>query len=124
MSCGGLTVKEMKMPETGNPNVYTIYRGKYSITAPDGLTHYCMLGNTNEVIFMGDYTSDSNGIVCTLPTELRPESELVFPVCTGTTGTLDIMKIDVNGEITSSANTLIRLKGFTFNISCNYYSGS
>lgn len=112
------------MPETGNPNVYTIYRGKYSITAPDGLTHYCMLGNTNEVIFMGDYTSDSNGIVCTLPTELRPESELVFPVCTGTTGTLDIMKIDVNGEITSSANTLIRLKGFTFNISCNYYSGS
>lgn len=112
------------MAETGNPNVYTIYRGKYSITAPDGLSHYCMLSNTNDVIFMGDYTSDSNGLVCTLPSELRPESEVVFPVCTGTTGTLDVIKIAVNGEMTSSANTLIRLKGFTFNISCNYYSGS
>lgn len=112
------------MAETGNPNVYTIYRGKYSITAPDGLTHYCMLSNTNDVIFCGDYTSDSNGLVCTLPSELRPESELVFPVCTGNTGIVDAILIGINGEITSTANTLIRLKGFTFNISCNYYSGA
>ena len=114
------------MAETGNPNVYTIYRGKYSVTAPDNLTHYCMLSNTNDVIFWGDYTSDSNGDVATLPSELCPESNLKFAVCTtnGNTDSINILEIDVNGEITCVANEVIHLKGFSFNISCNYYSGA
>lgn len=114
------------MAETGNPNVYTIYRGKYPITAPDGLTHYCMLGNANEVIFMGDYTSDSSGLVCTLPNELCPESTLAFPICIDNSNTLtmDILEISANGNVYCSPNNLIKLKGFSFNISCNYYSGS
>lgn len=114
------------MPETGNPNVYTIYRGKYPITAPDGLEHYCMLTNANDVVFCGDYTADANGLVCTLPTKLRPESELIFPICAtlnGATNTTNLV-IKTNGKVTSKVSSKIRLKGFSFNISCNYYSGS
>ena len=111
------------MHDSGNPNVRTNYVGKFTITAPDNLDHYCMLSNVNDVIFCGDYTSDGNGLVCTLPNELKPESNLYFPIVAN--GNVVIIEIATNGEITSSElNTMHNLKGFSFNISCNYYSGS
>lgn len=111
------------MAETGNPNVYTIYRGKYAVTAPDGNEHYCMLSNTNDVIFMGNYVSDANGLVCTLPEELRPESNLRVPLIVNST--VRMVTIGANGNVTSAYNNATHyLKGFSFNISCNYYAGA
>lgn len=111
------------MAETGNPNVYTIYRGKYPITAPDGLTHYCMLTNVNDVVFCGNYTADANGLVCTLPNGIRPESTIHFPAYNEDDAMVH-MEVSPQGTVTcDTPSKLVYLRGLSFNISCNYYAG-
>lgn len=110
------------MPETGNPNVYTIYKGKYQITAPDGETHYCMLTATNEVIFCDNYKSNSSGLICTLPTELRPSETFKFPIVVNST--TRVVTFNTDGRITSSSSYSGQthyFNGFSFNLSGNIY---
>lgn len=111
------------MPNIGNSNVYTIYRGRYVVPAPDALEHICMLSNVNGVIFCGNYTADSNGKICTLPTELRPESTIHFPAY-NEDGVLCHVEVDSQGNvICDTPLKLVYLRGLSFNISCNYYAG-
>lgn len=110
------------MAETGNPNVRTNFKGKYSITAPDGLDHVCMLTNTNDVVFCDNYTSDSTGLICTLPPELRPNNTLKFPIIVNTAARVMIINTDGTLKTTTTyAGLLHYLEGFSFNISGNYY---
>lgn len=112
------------MAETGNPNVLTIYRGRYAIPASDGQDHYCMLSCVNDVIFCGNYTASPTGDICTLPYELRPEDAISFP-CYTADDLLCQVKVNRLGEVTCDRpNKDIMLRGMSFNISCNYYAGA
>ena len=110
------------MAESGNPNVYTIYKGKYSITAPDNATHVCMLSASNEVIFCDNYVSNSSGLICTLPTELRPNATMKFPIIVNSS--TRVVTFNTDGTVKSSTSYSGQthyLKGFSFNISGNIY---
>jgi hypothetical protein len=111
------------MTETGNTNVYTIYRGRYKVPATDNLDHYCMLTNVNDVVFMGNYTADSLGEICTLPADLAPESSIHFP-CYDEDGNLAHIVVSSFGIVTcDKPGKMVYLRGLSFNISCNYYAG-
>ena len=110
------------MAETGNPNVRTNYKGKYSVTSPDGDDHVCMLSAANDVIFCDDYKSDSTGLIMTLPTELRPLSTMKVPIVVNST--TRVITINTNGQVKSStsyAGQTHYFNGFSFNLSGNIY---
>ena len=110
------------MAETGNPNVRTNFKGKYNITAPDNATHVCMLSQTNEVIFCDNYVSNSSGLICTLPEELRPSQTLKFPIVVNST--TRVVTFNTNGQIKSSTSYSGQthyFNGFSFNLSGNIY---
>lgn len=56
------------MPDTGNPNTFKIFMGKYPTTD----SRFVMLTILNDVQFMDDYTADATGKLTTLPTQCRP----------------------------------------------------
>lgn len=56
------------MTDTGNPNSFKIFMGKYPTTA----NRFVMLTILNDVQFMDDYTADTTGKLTTLPAQCRP----------------------------------------------------
>lgn len=121
------------MADTGNPNVYTTFQGRYSVTVPTGTTTsnlFVMLSNVNDVQFMGDFQRSgyiANSVLLTLPTECRPSAETWF-ICTvtETLGTVtDIAKIINDGTVRLQSAHIgavtVRLRGTSFNISDNFY---
>ena len=56
------------MADTGNPNTFKIFMGKYPTTE----NRFVMLTILNDVQFMDDYTADGTGKLTTLPTQCRP----------------------------------------------------
>lgn len=56
------------MPDTGNPNTFKIFMGKYPTTS----NRFVMLTILNDVQFMDDYTADETGKLTTLPVQCRP----------------------------------------------------
>lgn len=110
------------MAETGNPNVRTNFKGKYSVTSPDGLDHVCMLSVTNDVIFCDDYKSNSSGLIMTLPEDLRPLSAMKVPIVVNST--TRVITINTNGEVKSSTSYSGQthyFNGFSFNLCGNIY---
>lgn len=56
------------MADTGNPNTFKIFMGKYPTTN----NRFVMLTILNDVQFMDDYTADATGKLTTLPAQCRP----------------------------------------------------
>lgn len=56
------------MPDTGNPDTFKIFMGKYPTTD----NRFVMLTILNDVQFMDDYTADETGKLTTLPAQCRP----------------------------------------------------
>ena len=109
------------MPESGNPNVYTSYRSKFSISAPDNGQHVCMLSNCNDVIFCDDYVSTSNGVICSLAQELWPDNPICMCVPNGN-NVIDIVWVYPNGSVEGNTGGVdYYMNGKSFNISGNYY---
>lgn len=121
------------MADTGNPNVYTTFQGRHSVTVPTGVTTtnaYIMLSNVNDVQFMGNYeVTDyvAGDTLLTLPPECRPTKDIAFICVVGNTTTeaMDIAKVGIDGTVklqSSNAGTAtVWLRGTNFNISDNFY---
>lgn len=110
------------MAETGNPNVRTNFKGKYSVTSPDGNDHVCMLTVTNDVVFCDNYVSNSSGLIMTLPEDLRPNTTMKVPIVVNTS--TRVITINTNGQVKSSTSYSGQthyFNGLSFNLSGNIY---
>lgn len=110
------------MAETGNPNVRTNFKGKYSVTSPDGADHVCMLSVANDVIFCDNYKSNSSGLIMTLPEDLRPNTTMKVPIVVNTS--TSVITINTNGQVKSSTSYSGQthyFNGFSFNLCGNIY---
>ena len=110
------------MADIGNPNFFKIFKGKYEITLPDGTKKHAMLSCTNDVILMAHLTSDANSLLATIPNELTPVRNLLFP-CFILGGTqLGYILIDTTGKIRADQpNKTYFTEGFSYNISSKFY---
>lgn len=110
------------MAETGNPNVRTNFKGKYSVTSPDGADHVCMLSIFNDVIFCDNYVSNSSGLIMTLPEDLRPNATMKVPIVVNSS--TRVITINTNGQVKSSTSYSGQthyFNGFSFNLCGNIY---
>lgn len=119
------------MPEhedTGNPNVFTIFQGKYGITPAEG----CALANDSAMLttmciveIMGDaeLTAYVDGSVfATLHEECWPESEVHMPVYFN--DTLVKLIIATSGEMSlsgASGDGTVHLEGLCFSNCDRWY---
>lgn len=128
------------MADVGNPNVFTIYKGKYELTPTEATfeSTSLMLTIQNMVQFLCDATIWTREDVCTLPEECRPKNMVVLPVC-GSTNLNNIvvttLTINPDGEVLFKQlpkervddNTdieqiiTLHLNGLSFSIGDNWY---
>lgn len=112
------------MPETGNPNVYTIFKGKYALTLEDGVSstnNVLMLTMVDVVQFLGDYTTGASGVVGTVPEECRPVAETYVPCYDATTGAVSFVRVMKDGTVMGNPTSELKLRGCNYNISGNHY---
>lgn len=119
----------------GNPNFFTTFKGKYSLTpSSEGVwdTPVVMLSCTNDVQIIGDahfangYTA---GTACAvLPEECRPGKGVGIPVSyhSGTAyGITTMVVVPTTGEVsfqdTFAEDVMFFVSGINFNISDNWY---
>lgn len=71
----------MPSPDTGNPNFFKVFKGRYAVAAPSPSAPepHVMLSCVNDVQFLCDFTADASGLVLTLPEDCRPSSEVWLP---------------------------------------------
>lgn len=114
--------------DTGNPNVYTTFKGRYELVPAAGQsvdTNVVMLSCTNDVQPLGDWTLvDYVGgtTFATLPAECRPGKEVMAPVVVD--GTIEVMTVQTNGDMALVASHdmgVLYLSGINFNISDRWY---
>lgn len=114
------------MPDTGDSNVYTTYKGRYEVVLEDGssaTSPVVMLTVVNQVQFCGDYTSGATGVIGRLPEECKPADTICLP-CFETTGNaLSYVLIHTDGTMTGEPDTSYELNGLEFHIAGNYYKG-
>lgn len=121
------------MAQTGNPNVYTIYAGKYNVSLGDGVTMEntsVMLTQTNEVIFMGNcevvaYTEGEP--ILELPEQCYPPLTFTIPVYhKDGAGVYEMVPLEIypNGDIScpvALTDGKLYTGGRSFNISGKWY---
>ena len=125
------------MPEevdTGNPNVYTTYKGRYQMQYAAEATAESanvMLTASNSVQFLADvqltgYTAGQP--FATLPTQCTPDDNVFF-YCVLEVGTVissALVQINPAGEMMLDINVsdgVLHITGAMFNIACNWYRG-
>ena len=100
-----------------NPNVYTSFTAREEVTLETGVTSTnttVMLTNVNMVLFCGDFTSQTAGLLLTLPEGFRPARAVRLPVLIAGQSssqqeiTVDIPPLDVSisktGSITATGS--------------------
>ena len=121
------------MAQTGNPNVYTIFAGKYNLSLGEGVTMEntsVMLTQTNEVIFMGNcevvaYTEGEN--ILDLPEQCYPPLMFTLPVYhKDGAGAYQIVPLEIypNGDIAcpvALTDGTLYTGGRSFNIGGKWY---
>ena len=109
------------MAELGNPNFFKTFKGKYQVPDANNTNHTVMLSCTNDVIFLDNYTANSNRLLCTLPTDLRPNANIII-YCRYNSGN-GYITINSNGQVqASTASREFYMRGLSFNISSNFYA--
>ena len=68
----------MPSADTGNPNFFKTFLGRFEADLPDGGKTAVMLTAMNEVCLMQDLTADSDGLLMTLPEQCRPKNPVRF----------------------------------------------
>lgn len=114
----------MPEPDKGNPNAYTIFKGRYAVTLEDDATSdnsTVMLTNTNDVQFCGDYTAGVSGVLGQLPESCRPVAEVSVICYDSTLNEVSRVNVGDDGTIMGTPNSTHMLRGCTFNISGNFY---
>lgn len=119
------------LEDTGNPNFFTTFKGRYSLVAAPGVTTSSttvMLSCVNDVQVIGDFvlTNYAAGdLFATLPTECAPGNLVKIPVVvTGDTPVVDILTIGIDGAmflLNNYATGMVHLSGVNFNISDKWY---
>ena len=120
------------MPETGNKNVFTTFKGKFAMEMADGQTssnETVMLSCVNDVQFLGNVTLSGYLLgepFATLPEECRPKSIVVFMAYLVTTGTDHIVPVQCSSSGWMSLaedveSGTLYLNGLSFQISDCWY---
>ena len=121
------------MVQTGNPNVYTIYAGKFELGLGEGVTMEnasMMLTNANEAIFMGNckvvaYTEGEP--ILELPEQCYPPLMFTIPVYhKDGAGVCKIVPLEIypNGDVScpvALTDGALYTGGRSFNIGGNWY---
>lgn len=68
----------MPSADTGNPNFFKTFLGRFEADLPDGGKTAVMLTAMNEVCMMQDLTADADGLLMTLPEQCRPKNPVRF----------------------------------------------
>lgn len=108
--------------DTGNPNVFKTFQGRYQVTVADGASYgstAVMLSCVNDVIFMGNAMSNQDGLIMTLPSDCTPNETVMLP-CGSDDGVL-LLSVETDGSISGQPNTMYHANGISFNISGNFY---
>lgn len=122
------------MPDTGNPDTFVTFFGRYPVTLPSGVvsdTPYVMKTNNNLICFLSDVQFDANSSpILTLDAECVPGNDLRFP-CYYDDGngniSLEMVIISsLTGNLTVLPNIaaqggLLYLNGLTFSMNSAYY---
>lgn len=114
----------MANTDKGNPNVFTVFKGKKAVTLASGASSSnsnVMLDCTNIVQFMGTFTANSSGEIGTLPEGFRPFTLVYVPCYSVSANSMQQVMIAPTGKITGTGGYLYNLTGCMFNISGNYY---
>lgn len=114
------------MPDTGDPNVYTTYMGRYEVVLEDGssaTSPVVMLTIVNQVQFCGNYTSGATGVIGQLPEECKPADTIYLPCFETTNNALSYVFIHTDGTMMGEPDTTYELNGLEFHIAGNYYKG-
>lgn len=112
------------MDDTGDPNVFTTYKGRFEVALEDGTSAtstVVMLTVVNDVQFCGDYTSGTTGILGQLPDECKPEETVYVPCFETTNHTLTYVFVHSDGTIMGEPDTVYELNGVSFHIAGNFY---
>ena len=114
--------------EKGNPNVFTTFKGRYTLVASAGQvvdTDVVMLSCTNDVQPIGDWTLTDyvqGATFATLPVECRPGKEVRAPVVVD--DSIEILSVQTDGSMSLNAthdHGVVYLSGINFNISDKWY---
>lgn len=74
------------IPDTGNPNAFTTFRGKFDLTINEGVTavkSYVVLSCTNNVTFLSAFTTtdyNTPEALFTLPAKCTPNNLTIIPI--------------------------------------------
>lgn len=120
------------MPETGNKNVFTTFKGKFALTMADGQTNSnetVMLSCVNDVQFLGNVTLSGYLLgepFATLPEGCRPKSIVVFMAYLVTNGIDHIVPVQCSSSGWMSLaedveSGTLYLNGLSFQISDCWY---
>lgn len=112
------------MPDTGNANVYTVFKGKYALTLEDGVAstnNALMMTAANVVQFLGDYVTGATGIVGSVPEACRPVAETYVPCYDATASAVSFVTVMEDGTVTGAPSSELKLRGCNYNISGNHY---
>lgn len=119
------------MPDTGNPNFFKTFKGRYELVPASGQTtdsNVVMLSCVNDVQFMGDFLLTNyvaGDAIATLPEECRPGKIVKVPVVFNDgADAIVVMTVNTDGTMTlpcDFASATLYLSGINFNISDNWY---
>lgn len=115
------------MADTGDSRLAApIWVGRYELEKADGVmldNAGVMLSKQQIVQLLGNASQVTAGSVfATLPSECRPDSEVMLPVVvTGTASSVAVLTMSPTGEMRCSAGGTVHLNGISFHICSNYY---
>jgi hypothetical protein len=89
--------------DTGNPNVFKIFMGRYPTTD----NRFVMLTILNDVQFMDDYTADGTGKLTTLPTQCRPANAMKILAPIQRANSRATSQIEVVTDVTTADKTVV-----------------
>lgn len=119
--------------DTGNPNVFKLYRGMYEMNMVDGVTSSddarVMLTISNIVMLLGDIAVQSyseGDRLATMPYACRPASDIVLPVAlvVGVNRSIEMLTIESDGMMsigTDIQGGVVKTGGMSYNIGARYY---
>lgn len=118
--------------DTGNPNVFTTFKGRYLLDDSYGYTvdnPYVMLSCTNDVQLLGDWVLQDylpDVAFALLPSECRPAKTVKVPVAVETQDDvkMEILTIDPDGSMSLPIDVsyaMVYLSGVSFHISLRWY---
>ena len=120
--------------DSGNPNVFTLYKGKYEMDFVEGVSSSddptVMLTANDIVCLLRDielqtYTAGSR--IATMPDACRPAADVILPVAVsvGENRTVELLTVEDDGMMSLAKDVqgaIVEVAGLTYNIGAKFYS--